>query len=295
MSTPFFSVIIPTRSRLQELRGCLDGLARLEYSKDRFEVIVVNDGSTALSVADLAEYKGRLDLIAMDQAWAGAAAARNSGTRRARGSYLAFTDDDCTVAADWLQALENALLAHPTALIGGHTVNAVPENVYATASLMLVDYLYLYYHDGTGHGPRFFTSNNMCVRADALRAIGGFEKSFTGAAGEDRDVCDRWIAEGYELHYAADAVVYHRNRTTLPSFTRQHLNYGRGAWIFHQARARRARNRVKIEPLSFYSRLVAFPLTAGRTSQTLVLCALLAWTQVLNAAGYFLERMRSRT
>ena len=79
MTAPFFSIVVPTRARLARLRVCLDALANSEYPKDQFEVIVVNDGSEVLSAADLAEFHGRLDVVAVDQAWAGPAAARNNG------------------------------------------------------------------------------------------------------------------------------------------------------------------------------------------------------------------------
>ena len=42
---PFFSIIIPTYNRPQILAGCLEAIALLEYPRDRFEVIVVDDGS----------------------------------------------------------------------------------------------------------------------------------------------------------------------------------------------------------------------------------------------------------
>lgn len=295
MTALFFSIVVPTRARLARLRVCLDALANSEYPKDQFEVIVVNDGSEALSTADLAQFHGRLDVVAVEQAWAGPAAARNNGAMRARGNYVAFTDDDCAVARDWLRVLEATIRAHPAALIGGRTVNALPRNIYATASQMLVDYLYGYYHGGAGRGPRFFTSNNLCVSSAGLRDLGGFDVSFKLAAGEDRDFCDRWLDAGRPLQYAPDAIVHHRNALTLRSFTRQHLNYGRGARSFHLARARRAKSRVETEPWSFYARLVAFPLANGWKLRALLLSALLAWSQVVNVAGYFLERARPRS
>ena len=293
MTAPFFSVVVPTHRRIPRLCACLDALAALDYPTERFEVIVVNDGCEGLSADQLAAFRGRLQLTSVDQPWGGPAAARNTGVSRARGGYIVFTDDDCTPAPDWLRAMESGVRHHPDALIGGRAINGLPDDLCATASQMLVDYLYLYYQDGTARGPRFFTSNNMCVPRSSLGDAGGFDESFTLAAGEDREFCDRWASSGRPLAYQPDAIVHHQHAMTLRSFTRQHLNYGRGARAFHQARARRASGSMTVEPLSFYVRLVAFPLTQHSGPRAPALVALLVWSQVMNVAGYFLASRQS--
>lgn len=298
MSAPFFTVVVPTHRRIARLRACLDALADLDYPTDRFEVIVVNDGSEGLSADQLDSLRARMQVTSIDQAWAGPAAARNTGVSRARGTYVAFTDDDCTPARDWLRVLESCVQEHPGALIGGRAVNGLHDDLYASASQMLLDYVYEYYQGGTARGPRFFTSNNMCAPRAALGDAGGFDDSFMLAAGEDREFCDRWSASGRPLVYEPNAIVLHRHSMTLRSFTRQHLNYGRGARAFHRARARRASGAMTIEPVSFYTRLVAFPLTKRSGLRAPALVFLLAWSQVMNVAGYFLasrQRGQGRT
>lgn len=289
------SVIVPTRARLPQLRACLQSLANLDYPREKYEVIVVNDGSPKLPDNELLALQEQLDVRCVDQAWAGPAAARNNGVRHARGRWIAFTDDDCTVAANWLSVFEQVLMEHPDALAGGHTRNALDDDICATASQLLVDYLYDYYHSGAaGRGPRFFTSNNMCARTDLLRAMGPFDPSFRLPAGEDRDLCDRWTFAGHPLRYCPQAIVHHWHRMSFRSFTRQHLNYGRGAMAFHTARAQRQKVPMRIEPLRFYSGLVTYPRTKARGLRAVSLVVLLAWSQVVNAAGYFLERTRWR-
>ena len=294
VAAPLFSVVVPSRARLPQLRACLRSLANLNFPTERYEVIVVNDGATALPEGELRAFGDTLDIVAVDQPWAGPATARNNGVMRARGAFVAFTDDDCTVAPDWLSVLEAETREHPDALLGGRAINALDDNSFATASQMLVDYLYEYYHRSAGgRGPRFFASNNMCARTGLLRQLGGFDTSFRLAAGEDRDLCDRWMSAGFELEYCPDAVVHHRHGMTFRSFTRQHLNYGRGAWAFHAARARRISAHIRIEPLRFYSGLVMYPLTMSSGSKAALLILLLAWSQVVNAAGFFMERARA--
>ena len=94
-----------------------------------------------------------------------------------------------------LKVCERAFDAAPDHLIGGHTINALPQNPFSSASQDLVDYLCGYF-DGKDGRTRLFTSNNMAVRADHFHAAGGFDTRFPRAAGEDREFCDRWIAQG---------------------------------------------------------------------------------------------------
>jgi glycosyltransferase involved in cell wall biosynthesis len=294
MNAPTFSVIVPTRARLAQLERCLEALAAQDYPTDRFEVLVVNDGSPPLPAEVLRRFEARLRLRSIDQPWGGPASARNTGIREAGGRFLAFTDDDCAPAPDWLRALEQALATTPTALIGGHVRNALDDDACATASQLLVDYLYSYYEKGRARGPRFFTSNNLCGEAEAVRTLGGFATSFRLPAGEDRDFADRWLASAAPLVYHRDAVVDHYHAMSLRAFTRQHFNYGRGAWTFHSARARRNGGRRELEPLAFYVGLAAWPWRRLPPARALVASLLLCWSQVVNATGYLLGRVAMR-
>lgn len=278
---PSFSVIIPTYNRPQQLAACLRSVAQLDYPPDRMEVIVVNDGGTRPA--------GAAGVLLVDQPNAGPAAARNAGAAQASGDFLAFVDDDCQPDGEWLTRLSRQLEQTPEGLVGGRTINVLPDNRYATASQLLVDYLYAYYNQG-GAGPHFFTSNNMALATVLFRQMGGFEASFALAAGEDRDFCDRWRQAGWEMVYVPAAVMYHAHRLTWRSFWRQHVGYGRGAYHFHQRRQQRQQGQVKVEPLSFYTNLVLYPFRAANGGMGRVSTAvLLAITQLANVWGYFYQ------
>ena len=75
----FCSVVVPTRDRPDALRACLEGLARLEYPRDRMEVIVVDDGGRIDLESVVTPVRGALDVTLLHQPWAGPAAARNRG------------------------------------------------------------------------------------------------------------------------------------------------------------------------------------------------------------------------
>lgn len=295
---PLFSIVIPTYNRPDRLASCLQSLTQLNYPRERFEIIVVDDGSNQPIASGAEPFKSNLTLTLLRQDNSGPACARNTGAAHAQGQYLVFTDDDCQPYPDWLTALERVLHQQPTALVGGYTVNALPENPFSTASQILIDYLYDYYN--SRQAPSFFASNNFAMAAEQFRLSGGFDTSFPLAAGEDREFCDRWLQLGLPLVYAPAARVRHTHQLSLRQFWRQHFNYGRGAYCFHQVRARRVDEQVKVEPLQFYWQLLIYPFSRQPQrqvphSQTVILSGLLFLSQVANVAGFFWERSQQKT
>ena len=290
-STPFLSIVVPTYRRPERLAACLCALAQLEYPRDRFEVVVVDDGSEAPPDHVVDAVRSAIEVTLLRAEHGGPAKARNAGAARAKGEFLCFTDDDCAPAPGWLIAFAARLRAAPDAMLGGRTVNGLTDNVYSATSQLLVDYLYGYYN-ANPLDARFFTSNNLAMSADLFREMGGFDTSFPLPAAEDRELCDRWRQQGRPLRYTPDAVVHHSHPLTLRTFWRQHFNYGRGAFHLHVLRARQRQDRIRVEPPSFYLNLLA---AAGRSHQGLAapaMTVLLAVSQVANAAGFFAERRR---
>jgi glycosyltransferase involved in cell wall biosynthesis len=290
---PYFSVVVPTFQRPDGLARCLEALAAQELPRDRFEVVVVDDGSAEPPRGIVARFASVLDVRLVEQSNAGPAAARNAGAAAAHGKYLAFTDDDCRPDPGWLRALHDVAVRHLGCAIGGRVENVFADGLYSTASQLLIEFLYEYYNVGEGTG-RFFITSNLAFPADAFRELGGFDTSFPLAAAEDRDVCDRWREAGRTMVYADDAVVHHAHALRLRSFCRQHFNYGRGAYHLHRARSRRGELPLRIEPLHFYARLVTYPLARSAAPRSFALAALTALSQWVYVSGYLRERLRSR-
>jgi GT2 family glycosyltransferase len=287
--SPRISVIVPTHGRPGQLRLCVASLLAQRLPDDvGFEVLIVDDG-TEPPVA-LPEADPRVTLIRQPQA--GPAAARNNGLGAARGQLVAFIDDDCEAAGDWLAALWAAHQRAPGCGYGGRVVNQLAGNVFSETSQLMLTFLRDYYTVAPGAG-RFFTSNNLAFERDGLRAAGGFDASHTRAAGEDRELCDRWVDTGGRIVFVNDAVVAHAHELTAARFWRQHFNYGRGAWGFRHARLARGRERVQVEPWRFYRDLVWFPARTHGIGG-LPMAALVVVAQVANALGFGVELIQSR-
>src|SRR5919108_222815 len=288
-----FSVIVPTYNRPRQLTACLAALARLDYPRDRFEVIVIDDGGNAPLDNLLATFGETIEVKLLRQSNGGPASARNTGAARAQGQFLAFTDDDCCPAPDWLRALAKCFAREPGSALGGSVINGLSGNACSTATHLLISYLYNYYN-ARSDSARFFTCNNFAVPANRFSSIGGFDSSFD--FGEDREFCHRWLRHGYRMVYVPDAVVFHRHALTFREFLRLHSNYGRGTHRYRAMLAQRNGDHIQLEPLRFYLNLLRFPLLEPKKNRQFRVALLLGISQIATAAGYFSEHFnRNRT
>ncbi|MDQ3936304.1 MAG: glycosyltransferase [Actinomycetota bacterium] len=277
---PTFSIVVPTFRRPERLAGCLAAIGRLDYPRDGLEAIVVDDGGGESLDAAL-EAAGDVRVTLERQPNAGPACARNLGARRARGRYVAFTDDDCEPAPGWLRALEESLSTGAVAAVGTSTSGA-PGNPFATADELVTEFLFRYYN--RQDDVRFGMSNNLAVERSAFLAVGGFDEGFPRPGGEDRELVHRLRARGWRLAVSPEATVRHFPSRNLREFCGRHYRYGRGAALYR----RRAAD-VDREDLSFYAQIVRYPRTMGCAR----LGPLVALSQVATAVGFAHESLAS--
>ena len=133
-----FSVVVTTRNRPVQLAVLLSALASLDFPRDRFEVVVVDDGGDTLLDGVIAPFTKRLNLRLLRCEHGGPARGRNTGVANAEGHYLAFTDDDCAPESGWLRHMKDALEMNPGAMVGGTVVNGLPSNPYSAASQLIM-------------------------------------------------------------------------------------------------------------------------------------------------------------
>jgi len=285
-----FSVIVPTYERPELLAACLSALAGQVYPREQYEVIVVDDGSAF----DVDDVRARLEapftkFQLIKQTNAGPAAARNTGAAVARHAFLAFIDDDCAPHPDWLHKLSDVLRGNPNALVGGRSCNP-SDNLYAAASQTIMDVVYAHFNRNYQRAV-FFPSHNMAISRKRFLEVGGFDPSFRWS--EDRDLCDRVAARGWQLVAAPDAIVDHGHVSGLIEFFKQHFEYGRGAWQFHRSRVKRGSGRLRPET-SFYLKCFREPFRTQTIGRAIRLAMLMSIWQVANASGFFFQAFRDR-
>ena len=183
------TVIIPTCERVDLVARCLDKIYRAD------EIIVTDDSRTdrtrqligdRFPAAKWVRGPGR-----------GPAANRNFGASEATGDLIAFVDDDCIPAPDWVEnirtALSEAELVEGKTICTGKTNHPLEEVVENLAGGL-------------------FWSCNLGIRKDLFLRMGGFDEDFLEAGGEDLEFAWRLRGNGIPAAFAASAVVYHPAR-----------------------------------------------------------------------------------
>jgi len=249
---------------------------------------VVSDGGQEPLDEVVIAFEASLDIRLLRQPPSGPARARNAGAAVARGDLLAFTDDDCEPAPDWLECLVLRQQKDPDAAIGGRVRNSLDGNRYSQASQILLDYLYLRSNPDPEEAV-FFASCNLAVPRRQFLEAGGFNDFYPFAAAEDRGFCRHWKERGGRLIYASEAVINHGHTLGLLSFFRQHFRYGRGSRRFRKEAARVSSDGVAFERLGFYLGIIREPFNHLRPGQAIVVAMLLGVSQVATAIGFAWE------
>ena len=287
-----FSVIVPTFNRQARLATCLNAIARLDYPKDLYELIVIDDGGdNEQAVRDVVEALPMANVRLIRQQNAGPAAARNAGARAAANPYLAFTDDDCEPLPGWLTAFDDAFEQHPDALLGGYLTNALSKNRCAAASQAVTDFAYdlAARLGGSGPGGTFlFATASLACTTEGYQKVDGFDETFPLAAGEDYDFCHRYQHAGLPAAFAPGAVVLHRHAMTLRQFARQHFSYGRGLLHFRRRANERIEGVAERNLGNFQAKLALWCLKRAKPTEI----ALVALSQAATLCGAVAESRR---
>lgn len=118
----FISVIVPVRNEEKNIAVCLESLDGLNYPRELFEIILVNDHSTDRTKA-IAEQFSKLipNLRVLDnlQGNEGKKSAITTGIQAAKGNFIATTDGDCIVPENWLLNIAEAFEKRDAVFIAG--------------------------------------------------------------------------------------------------------------------------------------------------------------------------------
>jgi glycosyltransferase involved in cell wall biosynthesis len=104
---PWLSLVIPTLGRVEQLAACLETLALSRFQD--FEVLVVDQNPDDGLLPTIRQFQSRLNLTHLRQQEPNASSARNLGARVARGTWIAFPDDDCKFLPSTLPSLRRRI------------------------------------------------------------------------------------------------------------------------------------------------------------------------------------------
>lgn len=211
------SIVIPVHNGADTISTCLDHLENCDYPRERYEIIVVDNNSTD----NTGHIVKKRNVQYCFEPEPGAAAARNSGARIAKGDILGFVDADCLVDKTWIGKVEKSLANTDVAAIVGLRQH-VTRNVYDVMQSM--DYQ-KYWADelSSGRPLNKICGSNSAIRKKVFQELGGFDQGMSPV--EDIELGFRIAENGYLIEHKPDVKVKHIYLDTLDSLlgkTSQH-------------------------------------------------------------------------
>jgi cellulose synthase/poly-beta-1,6-N-acetylglucosamine synthase-like glycosyltransferase len=220
---PLISVIVPVRDGESTVADCLDAILATDYPADRREILVVDNGSTDGTAAQI---RAR-PVHYLHEPRPGVSNARNRGIAESTGEILAFVDADCVVEPQWLAELARAFEDPGVGAVAGDLQHAPPTTpAERQAARLLGNWQQFAFNSN----PAYPITANAAYRRDVLDRIGPFDPNMTRA--QDVELGLRFQQHGgLRLAYAERATARHRNRTTQLGFFRQQLGWAYGAGL----------------------------------------------------------------
>jgi GT2 family glycosyltransferase len=264
---PDVTVVVPTYERGPIVARSLDALGRVESPAGGYEVIVVDDGSSPAHAALVKRTVAAMpEARLLRQANAGPAVARNAGYREGTGALVAFLDDDCAPARDWLVQLVAAFEREPgLAAVGGRVLPAPPTN-WVSRFCAATEY-----SSGVPVTFENAATANACYRREVLDELGGFDERFVHPGGDDPDLSARARAAGHTLRFVPEAVVYHSEFERPAEFVRSMYNRGLGEALLvrkHGGAAKAAARALLLPVFLARTSIGVWRRTAGKGGRT---------------------------
>jgi glycosyltransferase involved in cell wall biosynthesis len=206
------------RDSADSLKVCLNALEKQTYGRDKFEIIVVDNGSEVdcgpMIKADYPNIKW------LYEERAGAYCARNCGLQNAGGAIIAFTDADCIPAPEWLEHAVRILKTSAATVLGGKIEFIDPIdrelNIYEIIEDEMFD---MVSHQRVVETQGFAMTANLITYRAVMERIGIFDDTLLSSG--DREWGQRAIAQGEVLQYAESVVIRHPRRSSFTAICKK--------------------------------------------------------------------------
>ncbi len=221
---PRVSIIIPFKDQVDTTRRCVDALlAHTDYRA--FEIVLVNNWSVTREAADFIRRVTRRDrvrVLTVEEDF-NYSRLNNLATQDNDAELFFFMNNDVFVQdKGWLRTIVGEMLAAPDiAVVGGKflypndtiqhagvVVGPAGVAAHAHRGAPMTDYGYIG-RAMLSHEVSAVTAAGMLIRADAFRAVGGFDEEHLKVAYNDIDLCLKVREAGHRIIWCAEFIAYH--------------------------------------------------------------------------------------
>jgi len=225
---PFASVIIPTRNSGRTIAKCLESVFRLNYPKNRLEIIVTDAFSNDQTRKIAEDFKVKL----IDNPKVLSAPGRYIAFKESRGDVVAFIDSDCIADQDWLKNSLKYFDDKKIGCVGGPNITPQDDTSFGKAVGFVFDQPM--FAAGSTNARIFKQTKpvetiafcNTICRREMLNELPPFDSLRVTCVEPEMG---KWITDlGYTLLYTPDTFVWHYRRSNIKALLYQMYRYGIG-------------------------------------------------------------------
>jgi glycosyltransferase involved in cell wall biosynthesis len=218
VSETLVSIIIPAFNEARVIGKCLESLTRLDFARQHFEVILVDNGSEDATIQIAESFADRLNLTILQKHGVKISALRNLGANSARGAILAFLDADCIPPSTWLTDILGLAASDGSGVVGAHYV--LPEN-----STWVGRTWHVYQEAPKAGDVSHVPAGDLVMRREDFLRVRGFDETIQ--TNEDYELCDRVRKAGMPVRaFPKIGVVHLGTAQTLKVFYRKQRWHG---------------------------------------------------------------------
>jgi len=229
------SVIVPVKNGSAHIRDLLDSLERLDYPKDRLEVLVVDGNSTDSTREVVSEYPVKL----LTEERPGINAARNTGLKHSIGEIVAFTDADCVVSENWVKRIVEDFQDQTVACVAGNVEGYYDDFLSRYSDESIIPVLRRFGKrevlDKIKPPLQYPAGCNMAMRRAVVERVGLFDESIAFGFDED-ELVERICKDGNRMVLDPAVLIRHKHRSSLAELLKQNFRYGRGMGLLPRVR-----------------------------------------------------------
>lgn len=206
---PFCSVVIPAFNEERDIEASLSSLVNQSYPRDRYEIIVVDNGSTDRTKEIALAY---VDII-INKPDGNVGAVRNTGIASASGEVIICTDADCVVPPSWIGTGVTLLEKNPQHIFGGGLRSR--ENATWIEKYWILNEL------GKSTQQRSLMGSSIFIWKSDFEQLGAFNETVT--SGEDSDLSERALSNSLKVTISPELSIIHLgcSETAIKFITRQ--------------------------------------------------------------------------
>ena len=225
---PFISIVIPVKNEELLIGQCLESLKKLNYPRDKMEIII-SDGLSNDNTVKIAQNYGAKVVENKIQT---VAPGRNIGFAISKGDLVAFSDADCVMDKNWLNNSLKYFKDEKVGGVGGPNLPPPNESYFEKAVRILFSLGSLI--SGSAHAIELkkiksvegIPGCNAVYKREVLKKAMPVDESLLTC--DDVEMNYKIIREGYKLLYAPDVVVWHYRRDNPRKFWKQIYRYAVG-------------------------------------------------------------------